>query len=94
MKELQIPHAAQLDPSSRELVRVWAANGQQHVSLDVGLWSDGAAWGLLLVDLAKHVARGYAQATGAETDDVLARIRDAMEAEWSHLTDTPTGGLV
>ncbi len=34
--ELQIPHAAEHDPNSFELLRVWVANRGQHVSLTKG----------------------------------------------------------
>lgn len=91
MKELPIPPAAKFHASSRELARVWAADGEQHVSLEVGLWADPAAWGMLLVDLAKHVANAYEQTQGRDASEVLARIREAFEAEWQTPTDSPSG---
>lgn len=66
---------------------MWAANGQQHVSLEIGLWSDPAAWGLVLVDLATHVANAYA-AQGHDRAEVLERIRNALDAEWLVPTTT------
>lgn len=74
-----------------ELVRVWAAAGAQHVTLATGLWDDPAAWGLALVDLARHVARAYAQTQGKPPAAVLRRIREGFDAEWGNATDTPTG---
>jgi hypothetical protein len=59
--ELPIPPAALTDDRARELVRVWASGGSQHVSLATGLWSDPAACGIMLVDLARHLARAYEQ---------------------------------
>ena len=91
MKELPVPSAAKDDASSRELARVWAAGGRQHVSLETGLWTDPAAWGLLLVDLARHVANAYEQTEGRDPVDVLTRIRDAFDAEWNTPPDSPTG---
>ena len=87
MKELPIPPAAAADTTARELARVWAASGAQHVSLEIGLWPDPAAWGLLLVDLARHVAKAYGTVPGHQPADALARIREAFDAEWT----TPTG---
>src|SRR5262249_53202612 len=89
--ELPIPPIALADPKARELVRVWAASGKQHVALATGLWDDPAAWGITLVDLARHLARAYEQSTGLASDHVLARIREGMEAEWS--VDTDPGRL-
>lgn len=93
MKELPIPSAARSDSSSRELARVWAASGEQFVSLDVSCWQDPGAWGLLLVDLARHVANAYGQTEGRNASDVLSRIREAFEAEWQTPTDFPRGSV-
>jgi hypothetical protein len=92
MKELPVPPAAMSDASARELARVWAAEGQQHVSLEIGLWPDPAAWGLLLVDMARHAANAYEHAHGRNASEVLARIREALDAEWQAPTDSPSGG--
>jgi hypothetical protein len=91
--ELPIPDSAQQDPSARELVRVWAARGAQHVTLATGLWRDPGTWGIVLADLARHVARAYEQTGAVESGKALDRIREAFEAEWSHPTDEPTGGV-
>lgn len=89
--ELSIPPAASSDPHAGELVRVWAAANMQHVCLAADIWKDPAAWGLALVDLARHVARAYAQMDGRSEADVLHRIRAGFDAEWSSPTDTPSG---
>jgi hypothetical protein len=91
--ELPIPGPAERDDSARELIRVWAAAGAQHVTLATGLWRDPAAWGIVLADLARHVARAYEQTQGMAQNEVLKRIRAAFEAEWGHPTDTPTRGI-
>ncbi len=80
--ELPVPPAAQRDPKARELARIWAAQGAQHVSLATGLWSDPASWGLMPVDLAKHVANAYEQREGRNQQEVLERIKVGLDAEW------------
>ena len=85
--ELPIPKAALEDRQAIELARVWAAANAQHVSIATGLWKDPAAWGLVLVDLARHVAATYAQTAGIDRQTALKRIREAFDAEWSN----PTG---
>ncbi len=87
--ELPIPAAASDDAEARELVRVWAAGGNQHISLATGLWDDPAAWGIMLVDLARHVARAYARDSDAHPDELLRRIRAGFDAEWEAPTDEP-----
>ena len=94
MRELPIPAAAVHDVKSLELVRVWAAQGQQHVSLATEVWEDPGVWGILLVDLARHVARAYEQTAAADRHAVFQRIRDAFDVEWENPTDTGTGSVV
>ena len=44
-----------------EVLRVWAEpNGAQQFALKT-TWNDPGAWGLLLVDTARHVAKAYTQ---------------------------------
>ena len=50
--QLAIPAAARQDARSFELLRVWIAKEDQHVSLRAGAWKDPAAWGIVLADLA------------------------------------------
>ena len=69
-----------------EIARVWIVDGDQHVVLTQNLWRDPASWGLMLADLARHVANAY-EAQGHGREFVLQRIREAFEAEWSHPTD-------
>jgi hypothetical protein len=89
--ELGIPPIAAGDADAVEIARIWAAEGSQHVSLSAGLWEDPAAWGIMLVDLAKHVANAYAESEGHAQSRVLQRIRDGFDAEWENPTSTPTG---
>jgi hypothetical protein len=91
--ELPIPSATLSDPRARELLRVWAANGSQHVSMASGLWTDPAAWGIMLVDLAKHAARAYEQAGTHVSEEALLRIRAGFDAEWLQATSKVTGRL-
>jgi hypothetical protein len=76
------------DSKAVEVLRVWALPGRpQQLTLRT-TWKDPAAWGLLLVDLARHAAQAYAK-EGNDPAIVLARIHAAFEAEWSAPTDTP-----
>ena len=91
--QLPVPEAADSDRGAREIVRVWAAGGKQHVSLAANLWDDPAAWGLMLVDLARHVANAYEERGIGTRERTLERIWAGVEAERAHPTDTPTGSL-
>jgi hypothetical protein len=89
-KELPIPAAVAADERAIELGRIWAAGGKQHVSLATGIWDDPANWGIMLVDLARHAANTYGASTGMTREAVLARIKEGLDAEWSHPTDEAT----
>jgi hypothetical protein len=71
-----------------EVLRVWTAPGaDQQLTLRT-VWQDPAAWGLLLVDIARHASRAYA-ADGKDEKTVLKRIRAGFDAEWGSPTDNP-----
>lgn len=71
-----------------EVLRVWAAPGSpQQLTLRT-TWQDAGAWGLLLVDVARHAAAAYAS-EGKDPKVVLTRIRELFDAEWGNPTDEP-----
>jgi hypothetical protein len=92
-QELSIPEAAQKDPNSAELLRVWLAGGGQQISMRLGGWDDPAGWGLLLADLARHVANVYQQSKGFDQFKTLQRIKAALDAELTSPTDQPSGTI-
>jgi hypothetical protein len=51
-------------------------------------WKDPATWGLMLADIARHAANAYAN-EGHDRAEVLAKIRQLMDAEFSDPTDEP-----
>ena len=88
-RALPTPPIAQERADAVELLRVWAApNGPAQVSLSTK-WADPGAWGLLLVDIARHASLAY-QRDGRDPNEVLARIRLLFDAEWEAPTDKPT----
>jgi hypothetical protein len=85
--ELDPPPIATENREAVELLRVWAAPGSpQQLSLRT-CWKDPGAWGLLLVDVARHAAAGYGR-DGHDPSDALRRIRELFDAEWSSPTST------
>src|SRR5262245_44010550 len=93
MRELPIPEAARKDARAAELLRVWLADEQQHVALRAGVWDDPAAWGLMLADIARHVANQYRLAHGYDEQAVLERVKTALQVELDSPTDEPTGEI-
>lgn len=75
MDALGIPPAAVRDANALELARAWIAEQGLHCSLRGGLYAaDGvaretAAWGIILADLAGHVADALsAEGLGSRAD--------------------------
>ena len=89
--ELLIPDTAEGDPNAFEVLRVWVAKGGQHVSISTGVWEDPEAWGIVLADLAGHVANAYAQVAGLERQQTLDKIKDFFNRELDSPTHTPKG---
>lgn len=85
--ELEPPPIAS-DAATAEVLRVWSGpEHPQQLSLRT-TWSDPAAWGLLLADVARHAAKAYA-AQGQDEAAALERIRQGFSAEWSSPTGEP-----
>ena len=98
MDALGIPPAALRDTNALELARVWIAEQGLHCSLRVGLYAgDGvsretAAWGIILADLAGHVADALsAEGMGARTD-LLDALTESFNTEMAAPSSRRTGG--
>jgi hypothetical protein len=91
-KVLSIPPVAQRDKASFEVMRVWIAEQGQHVSIRSGAWEDPFAWGIVLADLARHIAHAHElQNEGTDTDAFLQRLLEGFQAEIDNPTDEPEG---
>ena len=93
MKELVAPGEVHKDPEAFEVLRVWIAHNQQHISLRYGIWEDPATWGIFLVDMAKHLANAYQQEQGLDFNETVARIKWGFDAEMKSPTDSPKGKI-
>jgi len=78
-KELPIPPAAAKGARAVELLRVWAANKAQYVSINPELYDDPAMYGIMLADLAGHVANAYQQASKINRAQTMLMIRGGVE---------------
>ena len=86
VSELSPPPDVHQASRAMELARIWIVDKNQQVVLSGNLWDDPASWGLMLVDLARHVANAYKE-QGHDKAEVLVRIREAFDAEWEVPTD-------
>ncbi|NEP84754.1 MAG: DUF5076 domain-containing protein [Okeania sp. SIO3B3] len=82
MHELPIPVDIGNDPKATEMVRLWLAHNRPNVALKLGLHagSDNSSfderefWGILLSDIAHHVANGLDQRFGYDRKETMNEI--------------------
>jgi len=70
-----------------EVLRVWINDKN---NMDVTLmpaFAQPEAWGILLVDIARHAARSFEQEGAKSAAEALELIRAGFEAEWDSPTD-------
>jgi hypothetical protein len=94
--ELLIPPSTASDPKAQEVLRAWVAHGGLHCSLRIGVWKqdDATVWGILLTDVARHVADAMKEEKGIKKSETIDKIRSAFNNELDSPTDEPTGHFV
>ena len=80
--------------NATEVLRVWAQQDGQLVVTLTPSWDEPGAWGLVLADIARHVARAYQQSKGTSEQETLDAVLGLFAAEMVNPTDEPEGGLV
>ena len=86
------PEIAEEDRNSYELIRVWAAKGTQHVSLNWSVWEeDPKTWATVLAHLAGHLVNAYEQEKGLDRKKIIRAIRAGFNAELDSPTQAPEG---
>ena len=93
-KHLDIPPAATRDKASFEVLRVWIAEKGQHVSIRSSAWEDPFAWGIVLADLARHIALAHQLQhpdDGTAPEAFVERLLEGFHAEIENPTDEPEG---
>ena len=85
---LHVPPAA-LEQGGVEVLRAVIVDGALHVSLRRA-FDDPEAWGMLIADITRHVARIYANEGKFREDETIERVRAIYEAEMDAPTDPGT----
>src|SRR5262245_65625139 len=85
---LMIPPTA-LEQGGVEVLRAAIVDGGLHVSLRRA-FDDPEAWGMLIADVARHVARIYATENKIREEETLERIRSVVNDELDPATDRGT----
>jgi hypothetical protein len=89
---LHIPPAA-LEQGGVEVLRAAIVDGGLHVSLRRA-FDDVEAWGMLIADITRHIARIYARESTLTEDQVIERVRSLYNAEMDSPTDPGTTSAI
>ncbi|MBL9035239.1 MAG: DUF5076 domain-containing protein, partial [Rhodospirillaceae bacterium] len=98
MKPCSVPDAALRDKDSVEMLRAWIAEGGLHCAINIGMYEkheapEQIAWGIILSDVARHVANAMHARYGDSVDGSLTQIRDAFLRELNMPTSAAKGGF-
>jgi hypothetical protein len=85
---LHIPPAA-MEQGGLEVLRAVIVDGDLHVSLRRA-FDEVEAWGMLIADVTRHIARIYAKEIAMTEDQVIERVRSIYDAEFDAPTDPGT----
>jgi hypothetical protein len=89
---LHIPPAA-MEQGGVEVLRAVIVDGGLHVSLRRA-FDDAKAWGMLIADVTRHIARIYAKENVMSEDQVIERIRSIYDAEMDAPSDPGTTSAI
>jgi hypothetical protein len=92
-QELVIPPEALTDPDSFELIRVWAANEAQHVTIIPNLTGGASNFGALLADLVMHGARLYSQRENISLIEAKEKIVSRVNKELKEQNRNVSGSI-
>jgi hypothetical protein len=89
---LHIPPTA-LEQGGVEVLRAAIVDGGLHVALRRA-FDDPEAWGMLIADVTRHVARIYANDDKFREEETIERIRAIYDAEMDAPTDPGTTNAI
>ncbi len=89
---LDAPPAA-LESGGVEILRAAIVGGGLHLSLRRA-FDDPEAWGMVIADLTRHVARIYAAESSIPEERTIERIRNLFDAEMDAPTDPGTTSAI
>ena len=88
--ELPPPPGATVDKkNAHEVLRAWIVRDGLQVSIQPA-FDDPSVWGILLVDVARHAARMYADQGDSTFEQAMTKIRFMWDAETERPTDLGT----
>jgi hypothetical protein len=94
IRQLTVPPEANDAGEAFELLRGWLIDNRLVCSLFPSAFDNPAVWGVLLADVAHHVANALAESEGTDRAAALQAIASAFNVEMQSPTDEHTGDFV
>ena len=95
MRKLPIPPNTKNDENSIELIRGWIINQKLECSIFPSVWQDEPeTWGILIADIARHVASALEKDTGKNKNEILESIKKTIDKEWNSPWEEYEGDFV
>ncbi|MCX5494116.1 DUF5076 domain-containing protein [Kaistia dalseonensis] len=88
-RQLDIPPGVWGSDDAAEVFRAWIVDNGLDVSFRTAFDSP-STWGILLVDIARHVARGFETDGVCSQEQALEQIKAMFDAEWHRSSDLGT----
>ena len=85
-KEQPLPPDVMGRDDATEVLRAFVVDGGLSIAF-TRAFEEPDMWGLLLVDIARHAARAYAQESSYTEAEALARVVEMFESEIARPTD-------
>jgi hypothetical protein len=86
MRELPLPSAVAASPNAHEVLRAWIVDRGLNIAFEPS-FEHPAVWGVMLVDIARHAARTYAEMGRHSEQEALDQIYEMFRQEWDVPTD-------
>jgi hypothetical protein len=86
-RELPIPPDCRASSQAAEVLRAWVNPNNGLSVMIIPAFRDSGAWGVALVDIARHAARAFADRDGVTEKEALSAIKQFFDAEWHRPTD-------
>jgi hypothetical protein len=95
VSELAAPPATKDNPEAIELMRAWIVDNGLQCTLNVGGFGEDelAVWGILLSDVARHVADAHRKLLGSDAEENLKKIAASFNREMVSPTADATGDI-
>jgi len=96
MRTLVVPPAALRDENAIQMLSAWIAEKSLHCVMNIGMWKEGGknevpAWGILIADTVRHVARAMQEQYGYSEQETIRVILESLDKELMKPTSKLSG---